>query len=293
MTPPPTVLFSYITNVFGYSLGGTVATRYVAYMGERGTAYPPSGPVSYFTQRLDLLVGDVADALTAVASLEVVFKNNGSTREVAYWAPALAVNDLACAAAAPLPVPWEAAAFDWLATGTAGAVVSIGNETVYTPVLGNVTAQHWQSPTGCRDVWLAPQPPSNSPPGGPPQYFPVLYSLADAAPDGSCSLHNRSYAYWGVRYLNATAAAQTSSYFAFPSACDAATPSPSAGPTPGGGGTTVSVIWLAIACIIAVVVGGISGMFCARYLHRAARAKSTEDLLDAYARLGRPLVDIQ
>ncbi|RYG46964.1 hypothetical protein EON67_08995 [archaeon] len=60
----------------------------------------------------------------------------------------------ACAASSTLPVPWESMDWLWLEDGSEGAISMLGNETVQSPLVGEVDAIHWRSTTSCRDAWL-------------------------------------------------------------------------------------------------------------------------------------------
>jgi len=301
----PNPPFTYTTTFVYTANGGETSLMYTGYQGERG-----SEPVAFHSHRLDFSMAsgmDTGQMNTIISSIDKVFKNNGSLASVTFWSAALLASSggagllrapeedeqrtvtsspLACAGAHSLPSPWEALDWDWLELGSAGPVLDLGNETVSTPFVRNVTASHWQSISACRDIWLVQLANPANP--ATPFTVPVLYSIADPSSSPACDMSNRTYSFVNTTLLTEAEAAQSSALFSVPFICNATATAPSDGSP--GSGAGIAIIWVALGCVLCAVVGIVVGViFGRRQVFSQLQAQTAriqnayeQSLIDAY-----------
>ena len=275
---PPNPPYLFAVGLWQHSdLGASFA---VGWQGERG-----SDPREYWTRRLDIVVDagpGTADGAATVSNVQLLFKENGSAIIAAFWTPpvpplppragaasaaaAAAGAGGACAMGGTLPVAWEAIDWDWLAVGGEGDVNWLGLENVTLDSGGVVTADHWQSASACRNIWLVPLENPFDPRPDFAFTVPVRYTLADAA-DPSCNSSQRLYEYGPTTLLADADGAQSGAYFALPAACTAGGGSGGGSGGGGGGNNTdggIGVTWLIVGCAFCTLASIIVGIILGR-----------------------------
>lgn len=109
--------------------------------------------------------------------------------------------------------------------------------------------------------------------GGP--FVPIAYTLSDVSP--ACNVTNRTYWYHGTQYL--TPNDPSASAFAVPEECDTLLPPPCAS-TPG-----ISVVWVAVGCVAALLAGlGVGVLVGRRLVWRNGLARREVNLQAAYSK---------
>lgn len=246
--------------------GGVVGQQYSFAVGEHGV----DNGVTFFTRRMDIATP------APISSLWLGYKSNGTTVQASFWSAGPGnASAVSCAPQFAIPLPWEATDFDWIIDGTAGTLSYVGKETLSTVFTGgaNITAQHWRTAAGCRDVWLTALTNGLGPLGPSRTSYlqPVQYQVAAAGSGQGCTTGIRLYQYNTSTFLEPPADSQSNPLFQLPAPCFlGASGSPGSGGG-GGGGPTVGVLWLIVGVLGAFAVALITGIVVGRHLQLAHR----------------------